>query len=239
MFGGEGFDFGVELAEVAINGHRLDLERAGVGQNQGGQQPPGPDGALDRVAAPHVFEGLGFSEQIDSYRHRSESREGGADGDGELGGDLVNLAGLLRGQGQFQEADGVPGFALDHQLGLKNLHDEFRAGGGAGEVNVRNGLVLLMFEKVNRSPQLATQGHDERFEVGLDLGGHANFDAFRLGITDAQGLGQAVGKPVPADTADTAEHQLPGLEQTNAGVLESHVHQFDNFLRKDFSHAQF
>jgi len=37
-----------------------------------------------------------------------------------------------------------------------------------------HGLILLVLKEVDRGPQLAPQGQHQRFELGLNLGGHAD-----------------------------------------------------------------
>src|SRR5204863_2865708 len=62
----------------------------------------------------------------------SNSGQGCPDGDGELGRDLLEFRGLLRGQLGSQESGGVHDHAFDHEFLLEFLHDEFRTGGAAG-----------------------------------------------------------------------------------------------------------
>ena len=51
-----------------------------------------------------------------------------ADGDGQLGRDLFEFAGLLRRQFQFHERAGIPCLGFDHEFLLQSLHNEFRPG---------------------------------------------------------------------------------------------------------------
>jgi hypothetical protein len=58
----------------------------------------------------------------------------------------------------LKEVNGVPWFALNHQLGLQGADDELGTGGAAADVNVGDGFVLLVFEKVNEARSSRPRG---------------------------------------------------------------------------------
>ena len=55
------------------------------------------------------------------------------------------------------------------ELGPQALDNEFRTRGAPGNINLRDGAVLLMFEKVNRGAQFAAKRGNKVFELRLNL----------------------------------------------------------------------
>ena len=94
---------------------------------------------------------------------------------------------------------GYQAFEVTTNSGLQHLHDKIRARRAAGNQYLRHCFFVLVFKKVNRRAQFPAKRRDERLKLRLDFTRHADLDAFRFRVTDAQPFGKAGGQAVTAN----------------------------------------
>src|SRR5262249_1290053 len=152
---------------------------------------------------------------------------------------MFQIRGLLRRQRRLQKTDGIPELAFNEEFVLQGRNNEIGTSRTASDEDLTDGFVLLMLEEIDRGAQLAAERNDQGFELGLNLARHAHLNAFGFGITDAQGFGEAIGEPVPADSNDPAQDQFTLLKQANGGVFEADVDEGNHILQEYLRHGHF
>jgi len=121
VFVGVRFGLGLDLVELLLLDFAPEPDGTEPSQRQHHEKQAGKHGPLHGIAPAQILCCQSFRQQIDAYGHSLKSRQGGANGHGQLQSDMFYFDRLLARQSQLQEAGGIPSFAVQQQFRMKHL----------------------------------------------------------------------------------------------------------------------